>query len=254
MSGEQLRMALCVATMVESEEFPGDMGGWLEHANCVGYRVRRNTPEDNLGVVGSYDWLYRNTDAELLAYLHDDVICSEPGWDDRVLREFEDPSVGVVGFGGGRNHGTDELYKRPYRIQQLVRSDYLSNTDDAEVHGSRFSGAADVAVLDGFALIVRRSLLDRAGGWPVNHIRFHNYDLWLCAMAHRLGFRVRVLGARCHHRGGQTSTTVDYQEWAKKQNMTDAEDHAKAHEWFYEEFRDVMPWVCERKSGGVESK
>ena len=37
---------------------------------------------------------------DILCYLHDDVVCREPGWDKRVLAQFNDLKVGVVGFGG----------------------------------------------------------------------------------------------------------------------------------------------------------
>src|SRR5262245_36136489 len=156
------RIAFVVATMVPAPKHPECVltfcrtsSTWLFPERVL---YRRNTAEDNLGLVGSYNWLYENTKAEILAYIHDDVVCHEERWDERVLEEFEDPSVGVVGFGGALWHGTDELYKRPYELTQLRRIDYLSNVDDAETHGERFDGARDVAVLDGFALIVRRKL------------------------------------------------------------------------------------------------
>ena len=145
---------------------------------------------------------------DILAFLHDDCIIKEPNWVDRVLREFESPDVGLVGFGGALVHGSPDLYKTPYHYQQLGRSYYLSNVDDAEVHGARFTGSNDVAVLDGFSLIVRRDVLDRAGGWPVATLGYLGYDYWASCMVHRLGYRCRVVGARCHHLGGRTAVAL----------------------------------------------
>src|SRR5690242_15507640 len=124
-------------------------------ANPTAYecQVRTNTSEDNLGVTGSLQWLYEHTTAPVIAFLHSDCEIFEPGWDERVLREFDDPRVGVVGFGGSRGHGDADIYKIPYQLQQLRRIDYLSNTTDAEAHGERFTGSCEVATLDGFALI-----------------------------------------------------------------------------------------------------
>lgn len=230
-----MKMALCVATM-RSGEVPGDIP--LALSNAAGdlkLHVRHNTPEDNLGVVKSYQKLYEQTDEEILCYMHDDCIVREKGWDERILREFEDPTVGLVGAGGARIHGDPSLYKRSYVLQNLRRDDYLSNVDDAEVHGSRFTGSTDVAVLDGYCLCVRRSLLDRLHGWSLlieNNIDFLCYDYALSALVRRLGYRIRVVGVRCHHRGGGTSVAL----------RTDRqEEYDRSHRWFYEEFRDVMP-------------
>jgi len=206
---------------------------------------RRNTTDDNLGVTGSLQWLYEHTTAPVIAFLHSDCEIFEPGWDARVLREFDDPKVGVVGFGGAKGHGEDDIYKTPYRLIQLRRLDYLSNTADAESHGERFEGSREVSVLDGFALVVRRSLLDRAGGWPVAQLPFHCYDYWACIMAHKLGHSVRLVGIDCQHYSGQTANLPAYQEWSVKHlGKTDAQVHEESHRVIYEMGRGVLPWRC----------
>ncbi len=236
-----MKLALLVATMDNTFPYPGQISTWIEsssHHQYV-YASRVNTSKDNLGVVGSYQQLYeRPIDADVLVYAHDDVIMRESGWDVRLLNEFRDPSVGVVGFGGALVHGSPNLYKRPYYLPGLGRSGYLSNVDDAEVHGERFTGTADVAVLDGFVLACRRSLLDRIGGFQQlidAGIDFIGYDYMICGLAHRLGYRTRVIGVRCHHKGGGTSTKV---------NVDRQEEYDRAHRIIYEELRDVLPWEC----------
>lgn len=204
------------------------------------------TYPDRGGPVVSLQRGYEYTEGDILAYIHDDVVIHEPGWDQRVLTEFDDPSVGVVGFGGALELGLQGIYRTPYRLQQLARTDYMSNVDDAPVHGQRFVGERDVVVLDGFSLIVRRKLLDKAGGWPIDHLMFHMYDAWLACMARRLGYRTRLVGVRCHHYGGRTSTQRPYNEWlGEKHGKTDADVHREAHEWVYDEFRDVLPLKLE---------
>ena len=190
------------------------------------------------GMLPAYNLGWQRTDAELVAFFHDDFEIREEGWQDRVEREFNDLAVGVVGFGGALRHGSPDLYKTPYKLEQLGRGGYLSNVDDAEVHGSRFEGVCDVAVLDGFALIVRRSLIADIGGWPVGTpVSYVGYDYWLCAGAHRLGMRCRLIGIRCHHHGGRTAVAL-------KKADGQGPEHAKFHEWFYKAYRDVMPWKC----------
>lgn len=234
-------LALCIATMQAEQP---DVATWLEQAAVPSLPVYywTNTPENNLGVVGAYQKLYETTTEDVLLYLHDDVICRESEWDLRLMAEFiADPQVAVVGFGGALQHGLPDLYKVPYQLQQLQRVGYRSNVDDAEVHGERFTGSCNVAVLDGFALAVRRSFLDRIGGWTkiAEGCNFFNYDYSISALARRYRQKIRLVGIRCHHRGGQTS--VQHGKEASVKRFINQDEYNKAHEWFYESFRDVMP-------------
>jgi len=174
---------------------------------------------------------------DILAFLHDDLIIHDPEWASKVLAEFRDPRVGLVGFGGALGHGSPELYKVPYDYHQRGRSQFLSNMDDAEIHGKRFTGSCDVAVLDGFALIVRRQILEKAGGWPVTQLGYVGYDYWLSCMTRRLGYRIRLVGVSCAHLGGRTFVKLGLgqgpEHWAQ---------FLAAHEYIYNEFKDVLPF------------
>jgi hypothetical protein len=176
----------------------------------------------------------------VLAYLHDDLLIRDSDWYKRVLVEFDNPQVGLIGFGGALRHGTDDLYREPYDLHQLGRDKFMSNMVDAEVHGKRFTESCDVAVLDGFSLIVRSSLLHDAGGWPTNTLGYVGYDYWLCCMAHRIGYRIRVVGIACHHLGGQTFVKLGMGTGDKHWQQ-----YIDAHFWLYNEFRDVLPFRCE---------
>jgi hypothetical protein len=91
--------------------------------------------------------------------------------------------------------------------------------------------------LDGFALIVRRSILAMVGGWPVGTpIDYVNYDLWLSCVTHRLGYRIRLVGCRCLHLGGRTAVALG--------KSTSGEEYERAHKFVYKEFPDVLPWSC----------
>ena len=182
--------------------------------------------------------LLKTADYDVLAYLHDDTLAvNAPGWPERVFAEFKDPAVGLVGFGGALGHGSPELYKAPYDYHQLGRSDFLSNMSDAEAHGTRFDGACDVAVLDGFALIVRREVLERAGGWPVGKLGYIGYDYWLSCMTRRLGYRIRLVGVPCKHLGGQTFVKLGLGKGPEHWQA-----YLDAHAYIYSEFKDVLPW------------
>lgn len=195
-----------------------------------------------------YESARTDSKCEFLGYVHSDVDILEDKWLDRTLREFDDQRVGVVGWGGAVQLGHEDIYKVPYRLEQLARFGYRSNVVDAEAHGVREPNSCDVATLDGFALFMRREVLDQLGGWPkVGDLPFHNYDNWLCAKAHELGWRVRMVGVFCQHHGGGTSVKVEegeesWSEWAKRVlGKTDEEIHRDSHVWLYEELRGVLP-------------
>ena len=242
-------LSICVATMQIDDpdamvvEIP-DVATWTAQAAVPQIPVHywTNTLENNLGVVGAYGKLYEQHSEDILLYLHDDAICREPDSDLRLMAEFiADPEVAVCGFGGALWHGLPDLYKVPYQLQQLQRGDYRSNVDDAEVHGKRFTGRCNVAVLDGFALAVRRSFLDRIGGWSkiAEGCNFFNYDYALCALARRYKQKIRMVGITCQHRGGATS--VQHGKESSVKQYIHQEAYNKAHEWFYKSFADVMP-------------
>ena len=193
------------------------------------------------GMLPAYDKGWRRARDHgytILAHLHDDVLIHEPHWEKRVLREFEDPQVGLVGFGGALAHGDPQMYRVPYEYYQLGRSHFRSNMVDAEVHGERFTGECDVAVLDGFALIVRRSILESAGGWPRDTpINYVGYDYFLSCITRRLGYRIRLVGVQCAHLGGRTFVKQGIGQDAKHW-----QEYLAAHQYIYREFRDVLPW------------
>ena len=204
-----------------------------------------------MGVLPQYEKIFTDSLAatpsvrpEILAHLHDDVIIREDGWIERVLKEFQDPEVGLVGFGGALQHGSDDIYKKPYHISQLGRSLYFSNTDDALSHGSVCKAARDVAVLDGFCLIARMELLEKMEGWQPEVWPFHHvYDYRICLEARRHGYRIRLVGVRCLHQGGMTATRSEYQEWCRSTRWgSDAVMHEEGHKMIYQEYGDVLPW------------
>lgn len=173
--------------------------------------------------------------SDILGFVHDDVLITERDWQNRVLKEFEDPAVGLMGFGGALGHGHPDMYRIPYQLQQLGRSDYISNVEDWEIHGQQIESSTDVAVLDGFALFVRRSVLDKVHGWPLGtSIGYSCYDYWLACAARRQGYRIRVVGVRCLHLGGRTAV-------ARKMEVSSAQIDA-AHRFIYDEFADVLPF------------
>jgi hypothetical protein len=221
-----------------------------------------------LGTVPAFrqgvDEVLAESDAEIIACLHDDLEILDQDWVQKVLRRFDQqPQVGLLGFGGAIGLGDHDIYQKPYAPVQLARKGFRSNLVDAEVHGYRSLLAEQVVCLDGFSQIGRREFWEgwkREGITPehsereVLHKRpwhvladlglvHHLYDGLLGAIAARYGWQVWYEPIRCKHYGGATAVgDQGYQAWAKQQ--TPGGDHGfweKAHEVGYEAFRDVLP-------------
>lgn len=179
---------------------------------------------------------------QILCYIHSDVVIHEDHWLQRVEKEFQDPRVAIVGFGGATGIGLPNLYKEPYRIENLIRHNYASNQSDWQVHGTRETGSKDVAVVDGFAMCVRTEFLKQIGGWTQVAVNFHTYDLWMSLLAIRHGWKVRMVGISVTHNGGGTSTSPQYKKWCEDHGTDMGREHAEPHVRFAREFVDVLPF------------
>lgn len=209
--------------------------GWRDCVNSWLATASENHPfisVPNRDIITAFNLIYKGTSEPIIALIHDDVVIYEKGWDERVLREFDDPSVGLVGFGGALGHGTANLYTTPYHLPNLARQNFMSNMRDAEKHGMRFAGERDVVVLDGMALFVRRSVLDKWGGWPREGIGYFMYSESLCCEVRRQGLHIRLVGVDFEHLGGKSSgAKLPY-------------SYEEEHRYFYDNNKDVMPaWV-----------
>lgn len=197
----------------------------------------------NIGVTQAYQQIYEAaSDFDGICYLHTDVTIHERGWDRRLAQEFSDPKVAIVGMGGALGIGTPDLYRKPYRIEQLARQQYFSNQSDWQTHGQREEDSRDVAVVDGFCMAIRRSFLDQIGGWKWFPYAFHCYDIAMCLQAIRHGWKIRMVGVNVTHHGGGASTTPEYKRWCEEHGTTLEREHYEPHRWAYDNFREVLPW------------
>lgn len=188
---------------------------------------------ENMDIVPAYQKMFESLhDADVIGYVHDDLVCLEYGWQERVLAEFEDPHVALVGFAGAPGQGHPLMYQVPYHHASMGRVGFRSNMANAEIHGQRFSGSCNAAVLDGLAIFVRRNFLRDIGGWPTGTpVSYFMYAEWLCCMARRHGKKIRVAGVACDHLGGRSTGL----------NPNLNPDFEAEHRYIYEEFRDVLP-------------
>lgn len=183
---------------------------------------------------------------DLVAFIHSDVEIFDEDWQARVESWFDLRSnCGLVGFGGAWGLGSHDIYKTLYKLVQLARFGYASNQRDWQTHGEHLTEPMQCAMLDGFALIFRRTVYEDMGGWEAAlrlGLSFHAYDNFCCCMMTRLGREIWALPIDCLHKGGGVSVTTAYHDWLRTQGISgDSEVHKKAHQIIYNEFRDVLP-------------
>lgn len=197
--------------------------------------------EENVGLVKALNQIYQvaKGKADYIVNLHNDVIIYEERWDEKVERILSEVgNVGVAGFYGAKAIGTPGIYQAPYQMQQMVRMGNVSGCHrmDASVHGYRrmTTDWEDVAVMDGFSLIVSMELLNKTGGYDRNYPPHHMYDNDICLESLDKGYRNIVIDMDAQHLGGRTDVG---ENWEKPFGKSKAQIHQDAHPIFYEKWR-----------------
>jgi hypothetical protein len=216
-----MTIGLCVATWFQPE-----WARCVQSWNCPALLIPR------MSILPAYQKGLEMLSTDIIGYVHDDVLCEEEGWQERVRAEFEDQWVMLVGFAGGIGHGHERMYEVPFTPASMGRIGFCSNLRDAEVHGERFTGSKEGVILDGLAVFVRRESLLEIGGWPIDTpVSYFMYLEWLCCMARRHGQRIRIVGVACQHLGGRSTGL----------NPNLNPDFDAEHRYLYTNFRDVLP-------------
>jgi cellulose synthase/poly-beta-1,6-N-acetylglucosamine synthase-like glycosyltransferase len=191
----------------------------------LGDKVKILQLEKNIGVYPTFWEALSFVTGDVVAYFHSDTIVAEKNWDTRVIKAFEEHTkLGLLGFigsdeidpAGGRGLGTASNFLGGKLEQYGIENPQTWTGSPAEAHGKRLSGYMNGAVVDGCAMILRRSVLEQIPerkNFPPHHF----YDRMLSCEVIEKGFEVGVLGVGFDHISGQTVNTQDsYQDMAKE--------------------------------------
>ena len=190
---------------------------------------------ENIGVVKSMNQCIKETTGDIIAILHNDLFVYEDNWDERVLKLFENPKIGLAGFFGARGTYTNG-----------GRMDAMSNMVEAEYHGKRETGEVRVGAFDGLSLIGRRKMFEDVGGFDKKYTYHHFYDRDISLASHFAGWENWFIGVYCHHVSGITANRPDYQTWIDKQMKTtgftgDKASYDASERYFLEKWKDKLP-------------
>jgi len=208
-------------------------------------RVIRNAR--NIGVRDGINQIWENAKSEYILLMHNDVLILEKDWDLKVKKAFKNnPEAGIVGCYGSKGLGTSNLYQAHYEMNQLARNGNVSGASmDKSVHGFRnLNGEFEnVAVFDGYALIVKKELLDKIGGLDKTVLLLHHfYDMYICVESLKNGYENIVIPLDFFHKGGASDVS---QDWTKGTGKTKQDIHTDAHPLFYKYGQGILPIFIE---------
>jgi len=210
------------------------------------HSVRCIRNDKNTGVYPTFQQGMEQTESQFVFFSHNDVEMLEWGWDEKmktILNSLDNP--GVCGMFGARGIGQSSIYRTPYHYTQLMRWDCITvqsmHEGDPKSSSLISKDAEQIAVLDGFSMIVSREMFNKALNGKFDHERYpshHCYDQDICLDAHFAGYKNYVIDVDCKHHGGVTSTR---EKWAEEMGSTDLKIHRAAHRVMYDKFRGRLP-------------
>ncbi len=204
---------------------------------------------------------------DVVAYLHNDMMVREEGWDARILAAFDkDPKLALVGFlgsneidgAGGRGLGTTSSYMG-FEYETISAS-------KAEIHGRRTIGTEAAAVVDHCSMIFRIAMLKQLPAQEESgYAPHHFYDRILSCEILSKYWHIAMIGIQCDHSGGGTglckvphegvelgvlNRNESYKKWLTQKSISFKEDdnldlvvYKEAEKIFLNKWRDQLAFL-----------
>jgi len=162
------------------------------------YPLRYHRNVENLGLIKALNQGWHLAGREFVCFLHNDTELKEPRWLERLIQAFDrDDSIGLAGFYGAKRIRRDGRYVGRTIVHCLAEAPTLP------------SPLAEVAVVDGVCLFLRRELLETLGGFDEGYGFLHGYDKDLSFAVRETGRRCILVNAPFIHHGGRTRASRD---------------------------------------------
>jgi GT2 family glycosyltransferase len=153
---------------------------------------------ENRGLIAALNQGARLASGDVLCFLHNDTEMRDACWLERLRAAVLGPAgIGLAGLYGARRVRADGRYVGRTIVHALAGDAKMARPVE------------EVAAVDGVCLCIRRSVLDRVGGFDEAYGFFHGYDRDLSFAVRAAGWRCAVVDAPFVHRGGGTRTGAD---------------------------------------------
>ncbi|MFC1577240.1 glycosyltransferase family 2 protein [Candidatus Omnitrophota bacterium] len=210
---------LCVRSILENTKAPFELiivdNGSREEVRIFFEKLKEKADvkyirnEKNLGPITAVNQGIRAARYDYICAIHNDVIIFEQGWLERMISVMEkDAMIGMAGLAGRK-----EIYKTG-----CVNEDSLKhNLQNEDLNPPMKEDLAEVAVLDGMCLLLKREALEKIAGLDEAYGYMHCYDLDLSLQVIEAGLRNVVVGVEAMHigNGGITRKTGEYRSVVK---------------------------------------
>lgn len=195
-------------------------------------KIIRN--EENKGMVGSLAQARSLCTADILVYLHSDMLIHEPEWDTKLLQAFEeDDLLGLLGVVGANKADEDG-----------GRSGTVCAFRNWQDHGHRpATPVTPVAILDGCFMAFRKSMMDELDLPEVygDGNEYFFYDKELSLSVTMASWRVGVIDLESEHLGGQTSCSEEFTKTVHADLQTHDTMYARSERRYIDKWEKCFP-------------
>lgn len=200
--------------------------------------------DTNQGLINNLQEAYKVCGSDLLMFLHNDCYIFEKNWDQRIRNYFDEiPKLGMAGFFGAQ--GCMPNGGRLQDVERAGQMSGLSNMLEAEIHGIKLRKPwRSCAIYDSFSMVMSMEMLKAGNGIDMRYKFHHYFDRDLSLESLKRGYKNIVVDVACHHIGGITHETPQYQEWLTGiigSKFEDGRLHNENAEKFLAKWSSVLP-------------
>ena len=189
------------------------------------FPLRHHRQPSNRGLIQALNLGWRLAEGEFVCFIHNDTEMLDPRWLEKLIAACEGEAVGLVGLYGAKRLRRDGRYVGRTIVHSLDEAPTLTTS------------TTEVAVVDGACLFLRRTLLEKLGGFDEAYGFFHGYDRDLSFQVRQAGYRCLVVNARYRHHGGGTRLSEAAQAYLRE----DLTGREAALARFAEKWKHMLP-------------
>ena len=171
---------------------------------------------ENVGVFPTLLKSIEIANTPYLLHMHNDVLIHEKGWDERIIKAFEDdPQLGMVGFFGAPGVGPDGARLAPHG--NMLGREWGT---PGNLHGGILQDMFPSCVFDSLAMCFRVDAFKKLP-IPDNMPPHHWYDRIITLLMIESGWRAATIGIAFDHHGGGSSTNLltFSEDWCAKNGV-----------------------------------
>ncbi len=146
-------------------------------------------------IFSAYNEGVRRANGDILCFMHEDILYQTNNWGERIVKHFQDSTIGLIGFGGAHFLPSVPVYwSTTLWISESCRQKHDNGSIDC-FHLDYFgkNNIVDVVACDGFCFFMPKALFEKVAFDEITYTGFHFYDMDICMQVLQQGYRVCVV-------------------------------------------------------------